>query len=469
MVVDLDGTLTRTDLLFETFWSALSKQQLSVVPIAARSLIEGRAALKRNLAKLGPIDVTHLPYNDAVVDHVRQWRDSGGRTALVTASDQTLADAVAAHLGLFDEVHGSNGSRNLKGPEKAAFLAERYGEFRFTYIGDAEDDIDVWRIAKAAVTVDLPPGRRVRVDALVKDAEHLTTRASRGAALLKALRPHQWMKNVLIFLPMAAAHQFDAITLGRTILAFVAFSVIASSVYLLNDLVDLGPDRLHPRKRHRPFASGALPLATGTVLAPGLMAVGMIISLLLGPLFFGVMVCYYAVTTAYSFKLKRLLIVDICALACLYTLRIVAGGVAPSITLSMWLLAFSMFFFFSLAAMKRQAELISGVAAGELTAHGRRYEVGDMPLMASMAVSSGYVAILVLALYLQSDSVHVLYANPLPLWGICLVLFYWISRMVMITHRGLMHDDPVVFAARDRISHACGALVFALALAGTIL
>jgi 4-hydroxybenzoate polyprenyltransferase len=267
---------------------------------------------------------------------------------------------------------------------------------------------------------------------------------------------------------MLAGHQFDPVTAGKALLAFIAFNLIASSVYLLNDLLDLSSDRAHKSKRLRPFANGTLPLSWGAMLVPGLLVAGFGVALLVGNQFIAVMAFYCVLTTVYSLDLKRRLIVDICTLAGLYTLRIVAGGVSTSVPISMWLLAFSIFFFFSLAAMKRQAELISGVSSGAEKAHGRRYVKSDLSVIANMAVASGYVSILVLALYLNSPDVGELYVDTLPLWGICPVLFYWISRMAMITHRGWMHDDPVVFAIKDRSSLICGLLVFAFAAAGAV-
>ena len=467
LVVDLDGTLSRSDMLYETFWSALSRRWTSGVAVG-RSLMKGRAALKRVLAGLGDVDVASLPYNDDVIAYIRHWRERGGRTALVSASDQGLVEKVAAHIGLFDEAHGSDGAINLKGSQKARFLAGHFPQ-GFAYMGDTHVDYSVWEKATRAVTVDVPAGLRSRVDALTCEAEHLTTRGGHIRPLLKALRPHQWLKNVLVFLPMLAAHELGLVTIFQALLAFVAFSLTASSVYLLNDLLDLDSDRAHPRKRARPFASGALPLRYGTFMAPALLLAGLVISLILGWPFVLVMAGYYVTTTAYSFNLKRRLVVDICTLAGLYTLRIVAGGAAAGIPLSVWLLAFSIFFFFALAAMKRQAELVSGAASGEVKAHGRGYHIDDLPFVANMAVSSGYVSVLVMALYLNSDAVRELYDTPGVLWGICLVLLYWISRMVMITHRGWMHDDPVVFAARDRVSIACGLVILALAVAGVVL
>lgn len=467
LVVDLDGTLSRSDLLYETFWAALSSRWSNILPVCV-ALAKGRAHLKRSLSTLGALSVPSLPFNDQVIEYVQRWRERGGRTALVSASDQNIVDAVAAHVGLFDEAYGSDGRTNLKGASKAAFLAQKYPE-GFTYMGDTHSDYAVWTKATRAVTVDAPARLRRRVQALTCDSEHLTTRGDLVRPLIRSLRPHQWLKNALLFLPMLAAHQFDLLTIGTVLLAVIAFSLIASSVYVLNDLLDLASDRAHPRKRARPFASGSLPLFYGTLLAPALLLSGVFVSLLLGGTFTLVMAVYYVTTVLYSFDLKRRLIIDICTLAGLYTIRIVAGGMATGITLSMWLLAFSIFFFFALAAIKRQAELVSGIASGEVKVHGRSYRVDDLPFVANMAVSSGYVSVLIMALYVNSDAVSKLYSTPVTLWGICLVLLYWLSRMVMITHRGWMHDDPVVFAARDRNSLICAALILGFAMAGTAL
>lgn len=483
LVVDLDGTLIRTDLLYETFWSMLAQDAKALLP-AIRAFRQGRAPLKRLLAARGTIEVETLPYNQAVIDHIRTWRDSGGRTALVSASDEALVRRVAEHLDLFDDVCGSDGRTNLKGAAKAAHLDALYGKGRYVYVGDSKADLAVWRHAAGAVTVGLPEALRAEIEVggaaqgPVQGGEahgagggvvHLSPAPSYVAPLLRAIRPHQWLKNLLVLLPLLAAHQFDLPTIFWTLMAFVSFCLIASSVYLLNDLLDLAADRAHPRKRKRPFASGALPLAWGSVVMPAMLAAGGLIALTVGLKFSGVMLCYFFVTTLYSFWLKRRLVVDICALAGLYTLRIIAGGVAAGIELSVWLLAFSMFFFFALAAMKRQAELVTKSRGPSTRIKGRDYRTTDLPLVANMAVSSGYVSVMVMALYLNSPAVRVLYAAPGVLWGICLVLLFWISRMVMITHRGWMHDDPVVFAARDRISLVCFALIFAFAVGGVLL
>jgi len=467
LVVDLDGTLVRSDLLFETFWSSLS-QDWRTPFIALTALTNGRAALKKRLTDLSSVDVSSLPYNDEVIDYAKRWKSEGGRTALVTASDQGLADRIAEHLGIFDEVHGSSGTNNLKGSRKADFLAGHFAGADLAYMGDSKADIPVWKQTSKSITVNAAPDLRKRVEALGDNFEHLSAHAPVISAYLKALRPHQWLKNILVFLPMLAAHALTGPIFLQSLLAFVSFCLIASSVYVLNDLLDLAADRAHPRKCRRPLASGSIPIIHGMLMVPVLFILGLGVALFLGPDFLLVMVGYYVVTTAYSLFLKRSTIIDICTLAGLYTIRILAGGVATGIPISIWLLAFSIFFFFSLAAIKRQAELVDGAASSALAPIGRGYHVGDLPLITNMATASGYVSVLVFALYLNSPAVSKVYSTPTALWGICLVLLYWISRMVMVTHRGRMHDDPIVYAVKDRISQLCLLLILAFALIGTL-
>lgn len=467
LVVDLDGTLLRSDMLYESFWTAFGRNwKVAFVSVAA--LAQGRARLKRRLAKLARLEVATLPYDRKVIDYIRAWRDQGGRTALVTASDQGIAEAIAGHLELFDEVHGSDGSRNLKGPEKAAFLGERFGRGGFVYMGDSSADIPVWEAASHAVTVNASDSVRARAEEVADEVEHIASVPRSVGPYLRAMRPHQWLKNVLVFLPMLAGHHFETQTLLHALMAFAAFSVTASSVYVLNDLIDLNADRAHPRKRKRPFASGAVPLSHGMVMTATLLFAGAVLALLVGPPFLLVLVCYYVLTTAYSMHLKRQIILDICVLAGLYTMRIVAGGVATGIELSVWLLAFAIFFFLALAAVKRQAELVDGLERGTLKARGRGYHVDDLPIITMIAIAAGYVSVMVLVLYVNSPEVAELYQTPSMLWGIGAVLLFWITRTVMITSRGEMNDDPVVYAARDRISQVCFAICFIFAAVGAL-
>lgn len=467
LVVDLDGTLLRSDMIYETFWSGFARDWR--LPFRAlKALSNGKAALKRLLAERSDVDVTTLPYDEAVIERVRAWRETGGQTALVTATDQAIADKIAAHLGLFDVAIGSDGQSNLKGPAKAERLVAEFGEGGFCYAGDHEADLAIWKVADAAITVNAKPDLRAQVTCK-GPIEHLTTKPRDLRPYAKAIRPHQWLKNILIFVPMLAAHELNLGVFFRAFVAFVAFSLIASSVYVLNDLLDLKGDRAHPRKRLRPFAAGTIPIARGTVMAISLLLAGLIPAILLGLPFLKVMLIYYILTTAYSLYLKRQLVVDVFALAGLYTIRILAGGTSSGIPMSVWLLAFSIFFFFSLAAVKRQAELVDSRKSGKLQAHGRGYHVDDVPVVTMMALASGYVSVLVLALYISAPKVAELYAQPVYLWGACLVLFYWINRMVMITHRGQMNDDPVLFAAKDRVSLLSFLLILALGVAGTVL
>lgn len=466
LVVDLDGTLIRSDMLYESFWSAFSLSWKAPF-VAARALSQGRAALKRRMTELAVVDPAHLPYRAEVLDHIRSWRQRGGRVALVTASDQHLAERIAAHVGLFDAVHGSDGRTNLKGAEKARFLDRLYGSGGYAYMGDSRADLEVWKQAGRAITVGAAPALRQQVETLGHPVEHLATER-RLKPYLAACRPHQWLKNILVFLPVLAAHRLEAAPLLHSLLAFLAFSLVASSVYVLNDLLDLAADRTHPRKRFRPMASGDMPIAHGTILAPALLLAGVLLTVPLGPRFLLVMAVYYVLTLAYSLVIKRHPVIDICTLAGLYTLRILAGGAATDIPLSVWLLAFSIFFFFSMAAVKRQAELIDSARRGTLKAAGRGYRVEDLAVVSQMATASGFVSVLVMALYVNSPAISKLYHNPDMLWGICLILLYWIGRVSLITHRGDMHDDPIVFAIKDRISLLCGLLVVVQALLGVL-
>jgi 4-hydroxybenzoate polyprenyltransferase/phosphoserine phosphatase len=466
LVVDLDDTLIRTDSFFENFWAACAGKWYTPL-LAAKAVLDGPLALKHRLAGLAPLDPADLPYNEDVLAVMGDWRARGGRVALVTASVQSTADAVAAHIGLFDEAHGSANGINLKGANKARFLEKRFGSNGYSYIGDCPADLPVWEQATHALTVNSSKSFRSRVDAIGKETEHLPATSASLVDYLQALRPHQWLKNLLVFAPMFAAHQLTAQTVVQSMLAFVAFSLIASSTYIFNDLLDLSADRAHPRKRNRPFASGKVRVSRGTWLAPALGLAGGGVALLSGWPLFALLVAYFVATTLYSLWLKRLVAIDVCVLAVLYTMRILAGSIATGLSASVWLLAFSTFFFFMLAGVKRQAELIDGIAVGKVRAHGRGYHVDDLSVVRNLAISSGLVSVLVLALYANSDPVRELYSTPEVLWGICPVVLYWQSRIAILTQRGQMHDDPLVFAARDRVTYCCLAVVGALALAGT--
>ena len=468
LVVDLDGTLLRSDMLFESFWSAIGQDWKSIFG-AILTIFRGRAALKKFLAESSKINVSVLPFDPKLIEFVKSWRENGGKTALVTASNTKFAADIAAHLGIFDEVHGSDETTNLKGAAKGKFLVEKFSQEDFVYVGDSSADLAVWEKSSKAITVNASNNLRNQVEKMGKPFEHLTTVESSVRPYLKALRPHQWLKNLLVFVPILTSHNVNTESFLNSIAAFLAFSLVASSVYILNDLLDLESDRIHPRKRNRPFASGNVPISHGSMMIFGPITLGIIIATQLSWEFLLVMLCYTLITTTYSLYFKRLVVFDVCLLALLYTTRILAGGIATDITLSVWLLAFSIFFFFSLAAVKRQAELVDLAKRKNLSVSGRGYHVDDLPIISMIAIGSGYVSVLVLALYINSPEVLKVYSNPTVLWGICCILLYWVTNIAVATHRGTMHDDPIIYAIKDRVSQFCGILILVCLLVGSFL
>ncbi len=451
LVVDLDGTLVRGDLLAESFFSVLKKNPLSAM-IAGAALLGGRAKLKRALALRADVDIEALPYDDEVLALIAEHRAAGARVVLATATDEQLANAVASHLGVFDEVWASNGTDNLKGARKRALIEERAAGKPYAYAGDAEADVDIFRAAPAAIAV-APAARIARWKSrglsftreLVRDGPSLR-------ALVGALRPHQWAKNLLLFVPLFLAHGTATAAWLRTLLAFVAFCLVASAAYVGNDLMDLAADRRHPKKRRRPFAAGQLPLAAGMVMVPVLLLAGAAVAAALPVPFLIGLAVYASLTVAYSWRLKQLLIVDVVVLAGLYTLRLVAGALAAEVAMSFWLSAFSLFIFSSLALAKRHTELGMWAAEKKERVAGRGYLVEDRAQIGSLGAAAGFVAVLVLALYIHSDDVRRLYARPTVLWGVLPLLLYWINRVWVLAARGTLHDDPIVFALRDRAS-----------------
>lgn len=448
LCVDLDGTLVRTDMLHE---SLLLLAKASPASLAALPgwLARGKAGFKHLIAERVVIDATGLPYHADVLSLIEQARAEGRPVILATASPTKVATAIAEHLGLFDAVLSSDEGTNLSSRAKADLLAERFGERGFDYIGNDTVDIPVFARARRAFLVSSRAGLRRGVSRDHDDVTFIDDKGGGLRAWAKALRIHQWIKNLLIFVPVVAAHQItDPSVLIAAIIAFFAYSLCASSVYLLNDLLDLSADRAHHRKRNRPFASGALPVKAGIVAAPILLAGSVSLALMLPPRFLAVLAVYYVLTAAYSFLLKKQVIVDVMLLAGLYTLRIIAGAAATNIKPSFWLLALSMFVFLGLAMVKRYSELRISMASAKPLA-GRGYHPEDLPVVLAIGSASGMVSVLILALYTQSEIVPNMYVSPEWLWFAPPLMLYWTARLWMKTVRGEMHDDPVVFAARD--------------------
>jgi 4-hydroxybenzoate polyprenyltransferase len=458
LCVDLDGTLVRTDLLLESLVLLIKRNPLYLF-LVPFWLLRGKAALKAEIAARVTLNPAALPYDREFVGWLQSQRAAGRSLWLCTAANQRLADGVASHLGLFEGVLASDESVNLAGTAKAAQLVDRFGERGFDYCGNERRDLAIWRRARGAVVVNGGSKLEQEAAGLSQVVRTFPARTRPLRAIIKALRPHQWAKNVLIVVPLLAAHRVSepgSILAG--LLAFAAFCACASSVYLINDLLDLEADRAHPRKSKRPFAAGDLSLLAGLVLAPCLLAVAVGIAAFLPAKFWLVLGTYYVLTCAYSFVLKGKVLVDALALAGLYTLRIIAGSAAVAVPLSFWLLLFSVFLFLSLAFVKRFAELESLRRQQRLRAVGRGYHVEDLPLLQSLGTAAGYLSVLVLALYINSPDIEALYSRPKLIWTLCVLMLYWVSRVWMTAQRGLMHDDPVVFALKDRQSIAIGVL-----------
>ena len=460
MVVDLDGTLLRSDLLMETAMAFLRSQPLRVFKLLGW-LLRGKSALKEGLALETWIDVSVLPYDTQVIEMIKTQQANGRMIVLATASHVSLAERIAEHLQLFDLVLASNANRNLSGTNKRDLLVAHFGEGGFDYVGNSKDDLPIWKVSRNAHVVNPDRGVESRVSAMRVVQPTLHTNTVKLRDWRKAMRLHQWLKNALIFVPLLASHRFTQFELMRDgVFAFFCFGLCASSVYILNDMLDLGDDRHHKTKCNRPFASGRLSIKAGLIAVPTLLILAFGAALTLLPWqFSAVMAAYYVVTLAYSLKLKRLMAVDVIVLAMLYTARIIAGVAAFSLTLTFWILAFSMFIFLSLAMVKRYAELRDARVREVTTlARGRGYYPGDLDMIASLGASSGYLAVMVLALYIQDVKTTELYVTPHVIWLACPLLLFWVTRVWMLTHRGEMNEDPVVFAMRDRTSQMIGAV-----------
>lgn len=463
LCVDLDGTLIKTDLLWESLL-VLLKQNPLLALLLPWWLFKGKAHLKHEIARRVTLDVSTLPYDQELVEFLSNERRAGRELMLATASHTSYAQAVATHLGLFDErVFGSDRSVNLKGARKVALLVERYGARRFAYAGNSTADFPVWAEASEAIVVNASAAVVSRARTLTTVSRVFSTPVTWVKQVAKALRVHQWAKNVLVFVPVLASHQ---LTNGRLLLqaglAFFSFSLCASSVYIVNDCLDLESDRRHPRKRYRPFASGSLSIPFGLVLAASCLVGGVLLAFALPRLFWLVLAGYLVLTTAYSLYLKQFVLLDVIILAQLYTVRVYGGGAATGVPPSHWLLTFSLFLFLSLALVKRFTELrLMSQAEGE-GLPGRGYWVTDVEHVSSIGTASGLLAVLVLALYISSKEVLLLYTHADVLWLVCPVMLYWISRVWMLAYRNRMDDDPVVFAVKDPKSYAMAAVIAAI-------
>ncbi len=468
LAVDLDGTLLLTDVLHESCLQLLRNRPalISVLPFR---LAEGKAELKDYVADRTDLNVENLPYNQPLIEWLSEEKKRGRQLLLCTASCKKYAQKIAEHLQLFDEVMSTTGSRNLVGSEKASALVERFGRGQYDYIGNSSADLPVWESARNAIVVSQDEKLLSAVSARGQVTRQFAPSAPDSTDWRVGLRLQQWLKNLLLFAPVLAAHRVDEPgALGLLLIAFFAFSLCASATYIMNDLLDLESDRIHPRKRLRPLASGRIPISNAMVVAAGLLTAGIGLGTLIGSGFLLCLLAYLLLTGVYSWRLKQVVLLDCIILSMLYTLRIVAGAAAVQMGLSFWLLAFSVFLFLSLAFVKRYAEIEVQVLAGRDELHGRGYKTSDGPLIQTLGVSAGFVAVLVFSMYLNSDQILLLYGAPEIVWGAVVVLVYWISWMWLQAHRGLMHDDPLVFAVKEPASLISGMLFLAVLILGTV-
>lgn len=451
LVVDLDGSLLLTDVLYESFLDVLLlgfRANFAVV----RAMANGKAAVKHHLAQASDLDYTTFPYNTCVMDLVRAAKAQGRKVYLATAANAKHAKAIADHLGVFDGWFASDAKTNLSGCSKAEVLTAAFGENGFDYIGDGPSDFPVWEVADKAYGVGLSNSVKSRLVALKGDYVELDDGNAGWRAWFNALRIYQYVKNLLVFVPLLTSHRLTLANIIPDGVAFLAFCACASAVYILNDLLDLKSDRAHSSKRARPFASGLLQLRTGLLVLPALFLLSVMLAATISLEFVAVLLGYFVLTSAYSLYLKRKMLVDVIVLASLYTTRIVGGGVAAEIQISQWLFIFSVFIFTSLALIKRYVELATRLDRGLPDRSNRDYRIGDLDVVAALIAAAGLNAVTIFALYVASPDVQKIYRHPKALWLICPILLYWIGRALMMAHRRLMDDDPIVFALRDRIS-----------------
>lgn len=463
LYVDLDGTLIKSDVSFESLLELL-KLNLFYLALIPLWLSKGLAYLKSQIARRVDVPLTHLPLNTEFWQYLQDQKNQGRRLVLISASNERLVGAVGDYLQVFDEVIGSDATHNLKAKNKLARIQTLSGDQPFAYAGNSTADIAVWAEANQAILVNCERnlgGNLSGPDELLYfDSPDKTTKA-----LWQAMRPHQWLKNGLVFLPLLLAHQLNDVTaLLQALIAFASFSCCASSVYLLNDLVDLHNDRLHRSKCQRPFASGQLPLVYGFIAGPLLLLLAFALALLLPLSFAGILLLYWFITTAYSLYLKKLFLLDVAVLAILYTLRIYAGAAAVELYASFWLVSFSLCLFLGLAIVKRVTELVLREDERDEQLGGRAYSNRNMELLTTLGMIASASAVIVFVLYINDSETRELYSSPMLLWLICPLLIVLLGRIWRFARRGDLHEDPLVFAISDHPSQAmvalCGLIIW---------
>lgn len=463
LCVDLDGTLVKSDTFFDAVCLLVRVSPASILRFPQWLLAGGKARLKQEVTLRATLDAAHLPYNQPLLAFLREQHDLGRPIYLATGADLRLAECVAAHLGIFAGVLASDGSTNLTGNHKLAGLQQRFPVF--DYIGNARPDLPALAHSRRAYLANPTASLQMALKSRHISAEQVfEDRRKIIPAGLKAIRTHQWAKNFLLIIPLLMSHQLTAESVTRAITAFVCFSFVASANYIVNDLLDMESDRRHYKKRSRPFASGDLSAAFGALLAFLALAISASMLPLLPVRFALWLIAYVVVTSAYSFYLKRVPIVDVLVLSGLYTLRLLAGGAATQTPISPWLSSLAIFLFLSLAMVKRFSELANLRERGVSSTHGRGYHVADMEQIRAFGTSSAYASVVVFSLYISNPDVSRLYRHPGRLWLVVPFMLYWLTRVWLKASRGEMNEDPVIFAIRDGQSVVIALCIGALAL-----
>lgn len=466
LFVDLDGTLIKSDWMLEAILAMVSNKPTSIFQIVLW-LTKGRSNLKQHLAEAVIIDIASLPINREFFEFLKEEKNNARELILISASDQKAVTAVSDHYDLFDAAIGSDGTINLKSEAKLARIQKYVEGGGFSYAGNSAADLAVWQGADEIIVVNAESSIAEKAKSLDTEQQPILEFDKPPTLLprlLKAMRPHQWLKNFLIFLPLILSHQLgEPDLLMLTVLAFVSFSLCASSVYFLNDLLDIESDRLHNSKSKRPFAAGTLPLEYGVFGAPLLFLLSLVFASLVGVQFFAVLIGYSLITCLYSLYLKRLYLLDVVTLSLLYTLRIIAGSAAIAITTTDWLIAFSGFLFLGLALLKRTTELRNLVIDGQVSTRGRDYNTDRLLVVAVLGIMSSAASILVFMVYISAANITYLYSSPALLWAICPLLIAMLARVWLKSYAGTLDEDPVLFASHDRLSQVM------LVLSGAIL
>jgi 4-hydroxybenzoate polyprenyltransferase len=462
LCVDLDGTLVKSDTLWDSLL-ALLRHHPAVCLQVPGWIMQGKAAFKTHVTAAVQLDIAHLPLNRPLLQYLEREHAAGRELYLATAADGALARRIAKHLGIFTDVLASDGSTNLAGGNKLRAFQQRFA--KFDYIGNAPPDVPLLRHSTAPMVANPTLGLRLRLRLKgIHPAKVFTDSPPLAKSLLKAIRIHQWAKNVLIFLPLLLAHHLAGPGLAAAAAAFLAFSLCASSTYIVNDLLDIEADRVHPRKRSRPFAAGDLSVVTGCLMIALLFGASLAIAFMLPGAFLRWLLIYTVVTLCYSLSLKRMVLVDVIVLSILYTMRLVAGSAATGVVISPWLAGFSIFFFLSLAMVKRFSELENLRARNKAPANGRGYLLSDIEQLRSFGTSSAYASVIVFTLYINAMRDSNLYRHPQFLWLLVPLMILWISRVWLLASRGHLDEDPVIFAITDARSLAIGALVVGVVL-----